>query len=137
MLFEDRFQTTISVQPFYNADDSFKCYAILTLSMNPVELSEYGRAIKNKPHSFKNGSRENEIDPAYKLRLLMVEKESLRHPACGEHPDLFNDDLQHSKRQNEEAPAFNRTFDCSGAWCDAKGNMGRIAFWGELRRVEI
>ncbi|MBP3962484.1 helix-turn-helix domain-containing protein [Paenibacillus lignilyticus] len=73
-LFEDRYLTTSLIQPFYNADDSFKCYAILTLAMNSIHLSKFGQAIRKQTQVFKSDMRDADIDPAYKLRLLMVEK---------------------------------------------------------------
>ncbi|WP_165822557.1 helix-turn-helix domain-containing protein [Paenibacillus montanisoli] len=83
-ILEHKFQTTILAKPFYHVDGCFKCYAVLVLSMIPMHGSKYKVAIEKKslsdntelietsPEGIGNFSAQ-EADPAYKLRLLMLE----------------------------------------------------------------
>ncbi|WP_308638316.1 helix-turn-helix domain-containing protein [Paenibacillus silvisoli] len=86
LIMEDKYRITILVKPFYNADGSFKCYAILVLSMIPQNGSKFKVAIKKKSIGDSIDQMEagmdgigtvvssQEADSAYKLRLLMLEK---------------------------------------------------------------
>ncbi|WP_219835654.1 helix-turn-helix transcriptional regulator [Paenibacillus sp. R14(2021)] len=64
---EKQYLTSIVVKPFYHANGSFKCYAIVVYSMVPVQDEEVSLA-----------APVNELiqrDASYKLRLLMMEKQ--------------------------------------------------------------
>ncbi|NBD23774.1 helix-turn-helix domain-containing protein [Paenibacillus glycinis] len=74
-LFQDQFHVHSIVKPFYSGDGSFRCFAILVLSMEAVPGTETAEASAPPALPEDSGKAADVVaDSSYKLRLLMLEK---------------------------------------------------------------
>ncbi|REE70457.1 helix-turn-helix protein [Paenibacillus taihuensis] len=73
-LFEDQYNAYALIKPFFYADGTFRCFAILILTVEAIEQTEAGKPSKKMKIAMEEYSQDETSDPSFKLRLLMLKR---------------------------------------------------------------
>lgn len=73
-LFDDQYDAQALIKPFFFADGTFRCFAILILTVETVDQADANKPSKNMAIAMEEYGQDEPSDPSFKLRLLMLKR---------------------------------------------------------------